>query len=129
MAKNKRPSTTKTKKTEEKVVETVENPVKVDKKDTTEYIKTSVVVKYSHSSECKLAAITKSMIIEDIYKAFISNPKCFIGLNSSRDLEKIKKAFYDETLLIDHKKLMPSVRDMFIEFLVDNSKFVKARLS
>jgi hypothetical protein len=137
MAKNKSRHATTTKSNVQSTVETKNEHIETSKQEVSnmskeelqKYIKSSITVEYSYSSECKRSAVTKTMIIEDIYKTFITNPKSFISIKSSRDLEILKETFNNENLLIDYKPIIPSVKDKFIEFLINNTKFSKARLN
>lgn len=137
MAKNKSRHTTTTKSNVQPTVETKNEHIETSKQEVSnmskeelqKYIKSSITVEYSYSSECKRSAVTKTMVIEDIYKTFITNPKSFISIKSSRDLEILKETFNNENLLIDYKPIIPSVKDKFIEFLINNTKFSKARLN
>lgn len=138
MAKSKARTTSTKKKNitlvEEKIEETigqpntnVEEPPK-NKYDPEILIKIPFMAFFTSNKEAKLMSIKKYMTIKEMIAYFIRNPNCFVGLNSNKDLKMIKDSIYDLEITLDHIVISNIVKEKFIEWITDNSKFVSSRL-
>lgn len=138
MAKSKARTTSTKKKNialdEEKIEETIEQPnmtveeTPKNKYDPEVLIKTSFLVFFTSNKEAKLMSIKKYMTIKEMIAYFIRTPNCFVGLNSNRDLKMIKDSIYNLELALDHIVISNIVKEKFIGWITDNSKFVSSRL-